>query len=195
MHYRLLLLILALSFFPAALRSQVEETDPKKLEFQDLTTAMPMLMAPMRDGVRLATDVYLPKDKPGPFPVVFVKTPYTFNKIEGATLDWGIETIKHGYAYVIQNERGRFYSEGEWEILGHPRTDGYDSLTWIAKQPWSNGNIATLGCSSTAEWQLALASMHHPALKAMIPMSAGAGIGRVGEFYEQGNFYKGGVPQ
>ncbi|MCB9383068.1 MAG: CocE/NonD family hydrolase [Bryobacterales bacterium] len=154
-----------------------------------------MLMAPMRDGVRLATDVYLPKDKPGPFPVVFVKTPYDFNKIEGSTLEWGLEAVKHGYAYVVQNERGRFYSEGDWELLGDPRKDGYDSLSWIADQEWSDGNVATLGCSSTAEWQLALAAMDHPAHKAMVPMAAGAGIGRVGEFYEQGNFYKGGAHQ
>lgn len=149
----------------------------------------------MRDGVKLATDVYLPKDKPGPFPVVFVKTPYNFNIIEGATLLWGLEAVKRGYAYVVQNERGRYYSEGEWEILGQPREDGYDSLSWIAEQEWSDGNIGTLGCSSTAEWQLALAAMDHPAHKAMVPMAAGAGIGRVGEFYEQGTFYKGGVYQ
>jgi len=192
---RLLILAVVLSFFPAAARAQVEETDPKKLEFQDTTKAIPMLMAPMRDGVRLATDAYLPKDKTGPFPVVFVKTPYNFNKIEGATLEWGIEAVKRGYAYVVQNERGRYYSEGEWELLGDPREDGYDSLTWIAQQEWSDGSIGTLGCSSTAEWQLALAAMDHPAHKAMIPMAAGAGIGRVGEFYEQGNFYKGGVHQ
>ena len=180
---------------PLPLAAQSEETDPKKLEFDDISKAMPMLMAPMRDGVRLATDVYLPKDEPGPFPVVFVKTPYDFNKIQGATLEWGLEAVKRGYAYVVQNERGRYYSEGEWELLGDPRQDGYDSLSWIAEQEWSNGNVGTLGCSSTAEWQLALAAMDHPAHKAMIPMAAGAGIGRVGEFHEQGNYYKGGVHQ
>ncbi len=191
----LLVLLMALALLPGVGRAQPEEKDPKKLEFADISVAKTMLMAPMRDGVRLATDVYLPKDKPGPFPVVFVKTPYDFNKIQGSTLEWGIEALKRGYAYVIQNERGRFYSEGEWEILGNPQEDGYDSLTWIAKQDWSDGNVGTLGCSSTAEWQLALAEMGHPALKAMIPMASGAGIGRVGEFHEQGNFYKGGVHQ
>jgi predicted acyl esterase len=43
-----------------------------------------------------------------------------------------------GYAFVIQNERGKYFSEGDWEILGYPRTDGYDALDWIAEQPWSN---------------------------------------------------------
>jgi hypothetical protein len=139
--------------------------------------------------------VYLPKAHKGPFPVIFVKTPYNFNKLGGAQLEWGIEAIERGYAFVVQNERGRYYSEGDWQILGEPQSDGYDSLTWIAEQDWSNGNVGTLGCSSSAEWQLALAAENHPAHKAMVPMAAGAGIGRVGEFHEQGNWYKGGVHQ
>lgn len=172
-----------------------QKDDPKLDEFRARATANLMVMVPMRDGVKLATDVYLPKDKPGPFPVVFVKTPYNFNKLEGSSLEGALEAIKRGYAYVVQNERGRYYSRGDWEILGDPAVDGYDSLTWLAEQEWSNGKVGTLGCSSTAEWQMALAAKKHPAHKAMVPMAAGAGIGRVGEFYEQGNWYKGGVHQ
>jgi len=171
-----------------------QEVNPDVAKFEAITEADTMIMVPMRDGVGLATDVYLPKGD-GPFPVMFVKTPYNFNKIDGTSLEMGIKAIEHGYAFVVQNERGRYYSEGEWEILGRPRSDGYDSLTWIAEQDWSNGKVATWGCSSTAEWQLALAAQNHPAHTAMIPMSSGAGIGRVGEYYEQGNWYKGGVHQ
>jgi putative CocE/NonD family hydrolase len=171
-----------------------QEEDPDIAKFSAISEADTMIMMPMRDGVGLATDVYLPKGK-GPFPVIFVKTPYDFNKITGSSLQMGIEAIEHGYAFVVQNERGRFYSDGEWEILGRPQTDGYDALTWIADQPWADGKVATWGCSSTAEWQLALAAQNHPAHAAMIPMSSGAGIGRVGEYYEQGNWYKGGVHQ
>ena len=76
-----------------------------------------------------------------------------------------------------------------------PRTDGYDALSWIADQSWSNGKVGTLGCSSSAEWQLALAATDHPAHTAMVPMASGAGIGRVGPFHEQGNWYRGGVYQ
>jgi len=96
---------------------------------------------------------------------------------------------------IYQNERGRYFSEGTFEILGHPRTDGYDALTWIANQSWSNKKVGTFGCSSTAEWQLQLAATNHPAHAAMVPMASGAGIGRVGEFHEQGNWYRGGVPR
>jgi putative CocE/NonD family hydrolase len=178
---------------PMAMLAQ-EYEDPEVAKFKAISNADTMVMVPMRDGVRLATDVYLPKGD-GPFPVIFVKTPYDFNKIEGLGLEWATEAVERGYAYVVQNERGRYYSEGEWEILGQPQTDGYDSLTWLAEQEWSSGKVATLGCSSTAEWQLALAAQNHPAHAAMIPMASGAGIGRVGEYHEQGNWYKGGVHQ
>ncbi|HEX7046106.1 MAG TPA: CocE/NonD family hydrolase [Gammaproteobacteria bacterium] len=176
-------------------RPGIAEDDENAVKFRAISEAETMIMVPMRDGVKLATDVYLPKEGEGPFPVIFVKTPYNFNKIAGAQLEWAIEALERGYAFVVQNERGRYYSGGEWEILGQPRTDGYDSLTWIAEQAWSDGNVGTIGCSSSAEWQLALAAKDHPAHKAMVPMAAGAGIGRVGEFHEQGNWYKGGVHQ
>jgi putative CocE/NonD family hydrolase len=191
---QLVLFVATLGASPGVL-AQDGENDAARQKFEAIARAETMVMVPMRDGVRLATDVYLPREGKGPWPVIFVKTPYDFNRIEGVQLEWGIEAIERGYAYVVQNERGRYYSEGEWELLGRPQTDGYDSLTWIAEQDWSDGNVGTLGCSSTAEWQLALAAENHPAHKAMVPMASGAGIGRVGEFQEQGNWYKGGVHQ
>ena len=181
-----------IAVLPAVVSGQ--DSDANLAKFNALTESDTMVMVPMRDGVGLATDVYLPKGD-GPFPVFFVKTPYNFNRIGGASLMAGLEAIERGYAVVVQNERGRYYSEGEWEILGRPRTDGYDSLTWLEEQEWSNGKVATWGCSSSAEWQLALSAQDHPAHAAMIPMASGAGIGRVGEYYEQGNWYKGGVHQ
>ena len=63
---------------------------------------------------------------------------------------------------MVQNERGRYFSEGEWDILGVPLTDGYDAFSWMQKQEWSNGKIGTLGCSSTAEWQMAVVALDHP---------------------------------
>ncbi|MDH4108264.1 MAG: CocE/NonD family hydrolase [Gammaproteobacteria bacterium] len=161
-----------------------------------------MLMVPMRDGVRLATRVYIPKDSEGPFPAILWRSPYDFSEkmvpnpdYPDANLKFALDAIRHGYAFVMQNERGKFYSEGEWEILGRPRTDGHDTLSWIADQPWSNGRVGTIGCSSTAEWIMGLASKPHPAHRAAVPMAAGAGIGRMGPYYEQGNFYRGGAVQ
>jgi putative CocE/NonD family hydrolase len=168
-------------------------------QLQDIAVIDQKIMMPMRDGIRLATDIYRPKtDKP--VPVIFSKTPYNFNswgdgEMRTRTYRRAYEAVSRGYAYVVQNERGRYFSEGEWDILGTPVTDGYDALTWMAEQEWCNGKVGTLGCSSTAEWQMALAAMDHPAHAAMVPQGFGAGVGRVGEFYEQGNWYRGGAEQ
>ncbi|MFH1763347.1 MAG: CocE/NonD family hydrolase, partial [Gemmatimonadota bacterium] len=167
----------------------------------EIATVEEMVMVPMRDGIRLATHVYRPKDSgSNPVPTIFVKTPYNMNLWGDGEMNAGrfrgpLEAVRRGYAYVNQNERGKFYSEGQWDILGPPKTDGYDALTWIASQPWSNGKVGTQGCSSTAEWQMGLASLGHPAHAAMVPQGFGAGVGRIGEWYEQGNWYRGGAEQ
>ncbi len=158
------------------------------------------LMVPMRDGKRMATDVYRPKDTSRKYPTIFVRTPYNFNYWDvrnGAPGDMTtqLDAVKRGYAYVLMNERGHFFSEGNYDILGPPLTDGSDAISWIAKQPWSNGKVGTIGCSSTAEWQLGVAAQGNPAFAAMIPQGFGAGVGRVGPYYEQGNWYRGGAVQ
>jgi predicted acyl esterase len=84
---------------------------------------------------------------------------------------------------VQQNERGHFFSEGNYDILGPPRTDGDDMLSWIAAQPWSNGKVGLIGCSSTAEWQMGVAALGNRALATTIAQGYGAGVGRVGRWY------------
>ena len=157
------------------------------------------VMMPMRDGIRLASDIYRPKGN-GKYPIIFSRTPYNFNSwVDGEqklrTAKRAYEYLKKGYAYVVQNERGRYYSEGEWDILGVPLTDAYDAFEWMKSQSWSNGKIGTLGCSSTAEWQMAVSALDHPSHAAMVPQGFGAGIGRVGNINEQGNWYRGGAEQ
>lgn len=158
------------------------------------------LMIPMRDGKRMAADVYRPKDTSKKYPVIFVRTPYNFNFWDvklGAPRDMSAEldAVKRGYIYVEMNERGHFFSEGTYDILGAPLSDGEDELTWMSSLPSSNGKVGTIGCSSTAEWQLGVAALNHPAFAAMIPQGFGAGVGRVGPYYEQGNWYRGGAVQ
>ncbi|MSP64514.1 MAG: CocE/NonD family hydrolase, partial [Bacteroidetes bacterium] len=99
------------------------------------------IMMPMRDGTRLATDIYRPKtiDK---VPIIFSRTPYNFNPYkDGAlvtrSLQSAYDAVIKGYAFVVQNERGRFFSEGEWDILGTPLTDGYDAFSWLSSQSWT----------------------------------------------------------
>ena len=176
------------------------EAAQKELEsLEAIAVIEQKVMVPMRDGIGLATDIYRPKTS-GPVPTIFVRTPYNFNsyrdgELQTRQIQSAIDAVERGYAYVYQNERGRYFSEGEWDILGPPKSDGYDALTWIADQPWSNGKVGTIGCSSTAEWQMGLAALDHPAHAAMVPQGFGAGVGRVGPFYEQGNWYRGGAEQ
>ena len=177
-----------------AQRAELEE------ELQEIAVVERKVMVPMRDGVRLATDIYRPRNATGTVPIIWSRTPYNFNFWDvknhvPADMARALTAVKHGYAYVVQNERGHFFSEGNYDILGAPITDGYDALAWMQEQPWSNGKVGTTGCSSTAEYQMAVASMGHPAFAAMNVQGFGAGVGRVGPYYEQGNWYRGGAIQ
>src|SRR2546425_9734209 len=168
-------------------------------ELQSLAIVERKVMMPMPDGVRLATDIYRPKKATPGVPTIWVRTPYNFNFWDvhnGVPADMSamLTAVKKGYAYVVQNERGHFFSEGNYDILGS-RSDGYNTVDWLSKQPWSNGKIGTTGCSSTAEYQMGVAATGHPAYAAMNVQGFGAGVGRVRPYYEQGNWYRGGAVQ
>ena len=185
---------------PQVTPEQLEKRRAIEKELQSIAIVERKLMIPMRDGVRIATDVYRPKDTSKKYPAVFVRTPYNFNYWDirnGVPRDLSneLEAVKRGYAFVQMNERGRFFSEGNYDILGPPLTDGVDEFNWIAKQSWSNGKVGTIGCSSTAEWQLAVAAQGNPAYTTMIAQGFGAGVGRVAPYWEQGNWYRGGAVQ
>ena len=169
-------------------------------ELESIAIIERKVMVPMRDGKRMATDIYRPKDTSRKYPIIFVRTPYNFNYWDvrsGAprAMTAELDAVKRGYAYVEMNERGHFFSEGNYDILGPPLTDGTDAISWMSSQPWSNGKVGTIGCSSTAEWQLGVAAQGNPAFAAMIPQGFGAGVGRVAPYYEQGNWYRGGAVQ
>ena len=158
------------------------------------------VMVPMRDGKRMQADIYRPKDESKKYPIIFSRTPYNFNYWDvelGASGDMTtpLDMVKHGYAYIEMNERGRYFSEGDYDILGTPLTDSDDELDWMGSLPWSTDKVGLIGCSSTAEWQLAVASRGNKALATIIPESYGAGVGRVAPYYEQGNMYRGGAVQ
>ena len=174
--------------------------DSLEAELQRLAVVSRKVMIPMKDGVRIQADVYVPRNAPGKVPAIFVRTPYNFNWWDvrnGAPADMTsrLEAIKRGYAYVDMNERGHFFSEGNYDILGPPLSDGVEEVEWISTQPWSNGKVGLIGCSSTAEWQMAVAAQAPRGLGTIIPQGFGAGVGRVGPYYEQGNWYRGGAVQ
>ncbi|MFT3745206.1 MAG: CocE/NonD family hydrolase [Pyrinomonadaceae bacterium] len=169
-------------------------------ELQSIAVVERKVMMPMRDGLRMQADIYRPKDPNKKYPIIFSRTPYNFNWWDvrlGAPRDMTtiLDAVKRGYAYVVMNERGHFFSEGNYDILGPPTTDGEDAIKALTTKPWANGKLGTIGCSSTAEWQMAVAARDVPGYTAMIPQGFGAGVGRVGPYYEQGNWYRGGAVQ
>jgi hypothetical protein len=175
-----------------AIRRAVEK------ELASLAVIERKVMIAMRDGVRIAADIYHPKDTSKKYPAIWVRTPYNFNYWDVANgvprdMTAALTAIKRGYAWVDMQERGEFFSEGEWDVLGAPLTDGDDEVAWMTHQPWSSGRVGTTGCSSTAEWQIGVVARDIPGYAAFNAQGFGCGVGRVGPFYEQGNWYRGGA--
>jgi putative CocE/NonD family hydrolase len=135
---------------------------------------------PMRDGVRLALDLYLPaqngKPVPGKHPTLVARTPY--NKTSSASEARWFAT--RGYAVVFNDVRGRYASEGSWRMLVDDPNDGFDLLAWIGKQPWSSGKVGTLGTSYVGGTQHALACARPPELACMIPVDSVSNTGIAG---------------
>ena len=126
---------------------------------------------PMRDGLELAADVYLPVETQLPAPAIVQITPYdksnpTFFPTEGQFYQ------SHGYAFVVVDVRGRGKSEGEWRAFVNDPKDGHDIIEWVAQQPWCTGNVGTTGLSYMGWTQWAAASEYPPHLKCMISSSA-----------------------
>ena len=169
-------------------------------ELQSLAVVDRKVMITMRDGVRIPADIYHPRDASQKYPAIWVRTPYNFNYWDVANgvprdMTSALTAIKRGYAYVDMQERGHFFAEGNYDILGAPLSDGEDELNYLTTQPWSNGKVGTTGCSSTAEWQPAVAALGNPGYAAMNVQGFGAGVGKVGPYYEMGNWYRGGAVQ
>jgi predicted acyl esterase len=118
---------------------------------------------PMRDGTRLAANVFLP-DGPGPWPVVVTRTPYLK---DGRMFSQGADRwTKAGYAYVVQDVRGKGHSDGFYSAFTNDIEDGYDTIEGLAKQPWSNGKIGIMGASAMGITSNLAAIANPPHLKA-----------------------------
>lgn len=141
-------------------------------------------MVPMRDGIRLATDVYLPSQGKPPYPVLLERTPYgkrgtnhgdrtRADPVPRPKPEIAAEFVAAGYAYVLQDVRGRHDSEGEFTKYLAEADDGADTLEWILRQPWCNGRVGTLGLSYGAHVQGALACRAPQGLAAMFLDSGG----------------------
>jgi len=131
------------------------------------------LATPMRDGVRLYGDLYRPRAE-GKYPVIIVRTPYGVQR--DGVHEPMIKFAQHGYAIFIQDTRGRYESEGKWEPFRTEAEDGYDTIEWAAKQPWSNGKVATQGGSYLGHVQWRAGSLTPPSLVTMFPAVASTNI-------------------
>ncbi len=135
------------------------------------------VMVPMRDEKKLATDVYLPardgKPVEGKWPTILMRTPYSKS---GGKAD-GEYFAARGYAFVAQDTRGRYGSEGTWNMLVNDGRDGVDTCQWIANQGWSDGKVGTIGTSYVGGTQHAIALEQAPQLVTAIPVDAMSNLG------------------
>ena len=177
LRFTVTLLTLILAFAPGAnfrwcLNAQPPDpgeysaADHEVAEFRDQ-------MVPMRDGVKLAIDVFRP-EADGRFPVVLCMTPYNRNCQAGTGQPGRARWLAaRGYAVVNADVRGRFKSEGTWDAFNpKQKTDGYDLVEWLAGQPWSTGKVGTWGLSYQGWTQWWTASQAPPSLVTIVPECA-----------------------
>jgi putative CocE/NonD family hydrolase len=132
------------------------------------------LPIPMRDGVTLYADVYRPLGE-GRHPVLVSRTPYSTERFPSA-YEAAVYFAQRGYVYVYQDVRGRHESDGVWEPFRNSERDGFDTIAWAAKQPWSNGKVAMQGGSYLGQNQWRAAQAGPPALVTIFPMVASTSI-------------------
>ena len=125
------------------------------------------VMVPLRDGVRLSTDIALPEG-PGPWPLVLTRTPYGNN--DPARTERLLYLTRRGFATAFQDCRGRYDSEGQWEPFITERPDAFDTLAWLSSQDFCSGSIGMTGRSYEGYCTWVAAPEHHPALKAIVPI-------------------------
>lgn len=138
------------------------------------------VMVPMRDGIKLATDVYRPATNGSPaegkFPAIMERTPYNKDGIAATAAYF----VPRGYIVIAQDVRSRYKSEGHWRPIADDPNDGFDTAKWLGLQPWFDGNLGTVGTSYGGATQHALAIANPPYLKTMIPVDAMSNTGHYG---------------
>jgi len=158
-------------------------------------------MIPMRDGVRLHTQVYAPTQASERLPILLLRTPYGTGELDSARVAASLpELTADGYIFVLQDIRGRFKSEGQFVMLRQPRdpkdkkaidesTDTYDTIDWLLKNvPNHNGRVGMAGTSYGA-WLTVMGMLDpHPALKAAVPQASPADMWIGDDFHHNGAF-------
>lgn len=145
------------------------------------------VMVPMADGIRLATDIYLPQRMASPRPAVLIRLPYDKSGRFTFMPEIASRLTAHGFPVVVQDVRGKFRSEGDRVPFVNEAADGAATLDWIIAQSWSNGIVGMMGDSYYGFTQWAAVASGHPALRAIVPRVTGS------EFYQM--FEPGVVPK
>ncbi|WP_354383859.1 CocE/NonD family hydrolase [Streptomyces sp. PvR034] len=130
---------------------------------------------PLRDGTLSSADLYLPAS-PGPVPVLIRRTPYGKSGAPGGASVDGLRLVRHGYALLVQDVRGRFDSGGAFEPYWNEAADGADTVAWAVGQPWCDGTAGLFGRSYEAMAALLAAGERPPGLGAVVPHVAGSGF-------------------
>ncbi|HXT34019.1 MAG TPA: CocE/NonD family hydrolase [Chloroflexota bacterium] len=141
--------------------SPPERTEPRLLLDQRVS---------MRDGVTLSADVYLPAAGPGPWPAILYRTPY--DNIDPTWVQTAVFFAARGYAFVSQDVRGRYDSDGEWAPFVHEAEDGFDTVEWVSGQPWCAGQVGMMGGSYTGTVQWLAVRERPPHLTALVSRAA-----------------------
>ena len=139
----------------------------------------------MRDGVILRGDIFRPAAE-GKFPVLLQRTPYRRAVTWGYDVDFAQRAAAHGYVVFLQDVRGRYTSDGEWYPFLHESEDGYDTIEWIAAQPYSDGRVGMFGGSYVGATQMLAAIAHPPHLVGICPIVTASD-------YHNGWTYQGGA--
>jgi hypothetical protein len=159
-------LLLAVLFASAC--REKHEADPPLGRYPNLRIETDVAV-PMRDGVVLRADLYRP-DAPGRFPALLMRTPYGKQGIaDDGSESTVVRAPRDGYVVVVQDVRGRFASDGVFDPYRQEGHDGYDTVEWIARQPWCNGRVGTFGLSYPGAVQWLLAMEAPPHLTAILP--------------------------
>lgn len=140
------------------------------------------VMIPMRDGIRLSTDLYIPEKIECKLPCILIRTPYNKKILRGKDKE-SYMFAEQGFVVAVQDMRGKYESEGEYNWTEKDGKDGSDTITWISQQSWSNGKIGTYGCSYLGENQIQIAKTRNSHHSAMIAKGASA-------TYTNGDLYR-----
>lgn len=179
----LFLVLLALLGSALFARHELFRRAARLPEFTSPGSVDSIVEVPMRDGVKLHTEIYLPEGLTRA-PTILVRNPYEYLKpIEAMQCQ---TMTRYGYACVLQDVRGQMESAGDWEPIIHERDDGLDTLAWLVEQPFVDGNIGMRGPSYLTCTQWAMADVLPPEVKTLVPSVFGTDLRKV--FYERGLF-------